>query len=1481
MIRPILRAFGAALLLAFPAIGIGAEEAAGLFSADDGTIPLRQTPRHLLSGDLFPEGRLRGEAPGELPSSAELRSRIAAIDFGQLAAAHSEVAQGRPSNLRLNLFADAEFEAVFERTAPTATGHTLTGRLADDPLSTVVLAVNGDFVSGIVLGSDGMMHDIRTLGAGAALIRSESHANELICAGPVVLSSRGSAEASARPQQMANALDSKSSESGPSDDGSVIDVLVVYAPNNRKIAGGHRAMQATIDRDVAITNKAYRDSGAAQRINLVGAVEVGHAETAADDPRPWDASLSRLDALRVSSEVRALRDSYAADLVLLHTGPYFGRGGIAFIPPFDPGNDYASQGFSIAKSAAFAHELGHNMGLNHERQDDISNEPFPYSHGYRRGSISTIMSTQLSTLNRFSNPRQKYPAKTGVPLGVPGDEPSDSVDGPADAVRSLDGTRRAVANFRASAGRCTYSLSPPPSVLAAAGGEFKIRVETAPGCKWTARSDGGFLSIVKGFEGTGNGEVVYQAPANAAWHREAAILVAAEVYMIAQQGVRSIKPVCERTPFASEAISQATGKPCAEVAAGDLASIGALYWDMGQDAPPQSTVPKPGDFDGMSNLFSLTINWSSTYLGEGVLEPGLFDELPNLRYLTLNHFTSIKPGLFAELSNLRQLDLNGTKKTLIVDADLFSGLSGLRTLLLGENNITTLASDAFSKLPKLRELGLVSSPLTELPQGVFDKLPELEILRLGGNQLAALPRGVFSKLSNLKMLLIERNRITELASSAFNGLSKLKHLYLPGNQLAALPRGAFNGLSELAYLYLSGNRLATLPRGAFDGSPKLAHLDLSGNRLATLAPGAFSGLPELTYLYLPDNRLAALPPGAFDGSTKLAYLDLSGNRLATLPGSLFAGKTRLWELDLSNNRLTTLPRNIFSDAFALHRLDLSSNLLHALPFGLLEGLRFSDYMEFLALEDNPGAPFALAAEFVRPSAAGSASDNPAEIMVEVARGASFSMRIGLSAAGGSLSSDEALIAKGTIKSAPFSVTPAGGGPATVMMGEAMNAASRVIALSRSCAPLDMEGYCYGGFRLTTGPPLVLHGFLDQALSVGDAVKFDLRTAFPASGEKATYAVELSDPDVAEAVIAEGMLTVSATGGGQTTFTVTATDANGLSTMLSFRATVRVPRPPPPRRPPPPSRPSPPPPLPPPPPPSPPPEVVDQIPDLSLAVGDSVRIDLSGKFRDPDGDSLSYAAETSDSAVVTASAEGSVAIITGRAPGLATVTLTARDPDGLSATLSFKATVLAPPEVVDRIPDLSLTVGGSVRIDLSGKFHDPDGGSLSYAAETSDSAVAIASAEGSVAIITGQAPGLATLILTATDSDGLSATLSFKATVLAPPEVVDRIPDLSLAVGGSVRIDLSGKFRDPDGGSLSYAAETSDSAVAIASAEGSVAIITGQAPGLATLILTATDPDGLSATLNFKVKVERPLRSRWGGWRSVLLKLPPSEDGDES
>ena len=114
------------------------------------------------------------------------------------------------------------------------------------------------------------------------------------------------------------------------------------------------------------------------------------------------------------------------------------------------------------------------MGLAHDRYAEIYgccdglNMVYPYSHGYVNPAGVRARCTHIESLAhhhdlnsqqcydagfrcapllRFSNPDLTY---KGDAMGVPGDEPSSSVDGPADARRSLNETRRFVANFRVS-----------------------------------------------------------------------------------------------------------------------------------------------------------------------------------------------------------------------------------------------------------------------------------------------------------------------------------------------------------------------------------------------------------------------------------------------------------------------------------------------------------------------------------------------------------------------------------------------------------------------------------------------------------------------------------------------------------------------------------------------------------------------------------------------------------------------------------------------------------------------------------------------------------------------------------------------------------------------------------------------------------------------------------------------------------------------
>ena len=88
----------------------------------------------------------------------------------------------------------------------------------------------------------------------------------------------------------------------------------------------------------------------------------------------------------------------------------------------------------------------------------------------------------------------------------------------------------------------------------------------------------------------------------------------------------------------------------------------------------------------------------------------------------------------------------------------------------------------------------------------------------------------------------------------------------------------------------------------------------------------------------------------------------------------------------------------------------------------------------------------------------------------------------------------------------------------------------------------------------------------------------------------------------------------------------------------------------------------------------------------------------------------------------------------------------------------------------------------------------------------------------------------------------------------PPAAEGIIPDQSVNIGAADTLDVSEYFTDPDGDELTYAAETSDAAVAKATVSGDAVILSGVAEGVATVSVTARDPDGASATQSFSVSV---------------------------
>ena len=221
-------------------------------------------------------------------------------------------------------------------------------------------------------------------------------------------------------------------------------------------------------------------------------------------------------------------------------------------------------------------------------------------------------------------------------------------------------------------------------------------------------------------------------------------------------------------------------------------------------------------------------------------------------------------------------------------------------------------------------------------------------------------------------------------------------------------------------------------------------------------------------------------------------------------------------------------------------------------------------------------------------------------------------------------------------------------------------------------------------------------------------------------------------------------------------------------------------------------------------------------------------------------------------------------ISGVALGTSTVTVTATDPGGKSATDAFTVTVSPvnqPPTVVNQIPDQAVTVGATTTVSIDGVFDDPDGenANLSYSVESSDDALATVTLSGTDLTIRGVAVGTPTVTVTAEDSAGDSVTDTFTVTVSPanqPPTVVNQIPDQAVTVGATTTVSIDGVFDDPDGenANLSYSVESSDDALATVTLSGTDLTIRGVAVGTPTVTVTAEDSAGDSVTDTFTVTV---------------------------
>ena len=273
-----------------------------------------------------------------------------------------------------------------------------------------------------------------------------------------------------------------------------------------------------------------------------------------------------------------------------------------------------------------------------------------------------------------------------------------------------------------------------------------------------------------------------------------------------------------------------------------------------------------------------------------------------------------------------------------------------------------------------------------------------------------------------------------------------------------------------------------------------------------------------------------------------------------------------------------------------------------------------------------------------------------------------------------------------------------------------------------------------------------------------------------------------------------------------------------------------------------------------------PPSAEQIPAQTIHVGERRHLFLPTYFADPDGDALTYRVVSGQPHLVAAAVVRDTLVLSAAAQGVAEVTVTATDPEGLS--VSAVVEVMVPnraPVVSVPPPDQRLAgPGRTVVLDVSGFFSDPDGDSLAFEASSADTSVVMTSVSESALMLTGGATGgVAEVTVTARDPEGAEARAGFAVAVNRAPVVVEIPAQTLVAETPALELGLAPYASDPDGDSLVFEASSANTSVVAASVSG--AVLTLEARGVryaeAQVTLTVSDPDGLEASATFAAVVQ--------------------------
>lgn len=455
-----------------------------------------------------------------------------------------------------------------------------------------------------------------------------------------------------------------------------IDVMLVYTPAAMAIAESMGGIDNVIAQVMETSQLVLDNSLVDINLRLVKSKMVQYKESES----------SQVDLQRLTSkddgymdDIHILRDTYGADLVAL-IGDIRDTGGLGWLLNWDKGlPDYA---FSVNSIRAvydgytLIHEMGHNMGAHHSRDQLSSPAPaegglFKYSTGWRwidsngKSYASVMTYPEGSTrVPVFSNPDVLW---NGVPTG--------SYTGnyaPADNARTLREIKNVIANYRS-----TKVKDVPVDGITLDRAKLFLVNNLTKSLKATVIPYGADESLiwrssnpsVATVDQLGNVTGISEGNATiTASTKDGRITTSCQVIVVDNNEISFPDKNLERE--VRNIINKSQGPILRE----DVLSLDELLLDYSQI----SNIEGLQYFDNISKL-SLKYNWIS--------DISYLDSLTNLNYLDLSYNDIKDISSLESLTNIEYLDLMSNS---ITDITPIKGMVKLSELNAMANNISNI-----------------------------------------------------------------------------------------------------------------------------------------------------------------------------------------------------------------------------------------------------------------------------------------------------------------------------------------------------------------------------------------------------------------------------------------------------------------------------------------------------------------------------------------------------------------------------------------------------------------------------------------------------------------------------------------------------------------------------------------------------------------------------------------------------------------------